>query len=675
MSDLKIKQLVASLKQKLNAWNYEYYALDKPSVSDAIYDQHMLELIKLENKYPELKTSDSPSLRVGGYVLDKFKKIKHEYPMLSLGNIFDNIGLDNFLNNILKTVNDRDLQYVIEPKIDGLSISLVYIDCKLAYACTRGDGVYGEDVTNNILTIKSIPLYINEKYKNMRIEIRGEVYIDKNTFKQINENQPNNKKFANPRNAAAGSIRNLDSKIAANRKLKAFFYSIPNIEQLQIDSHFQTIEWLKNNKFPTASEISVVNASDCWNAIEKLAHKRSSLEYDIDGVVIKLNNLQHYEEIGYTSKFPKWAVAYKFPATIATTKLLDIIYSVGRSGKITYVAKLESVLLDGSNVSSASLHNMDYIKNRDIRINDYVNIFKAGDIIPYVDDVVLEKRTKDCIPYVFPTHCPSCHSLLVIEKNAVDQKCVNENCKLKQIRYIEYFCQRDVMNIEGVSIAIIQKLYDLNLIKTPWDLFDLHLYKDQIINANIQIKEKSFTNMINSIKHAQNNSLEKLINSFAINNVGSNISKILAKKYKSLDNLMQASVSKLLENEIVGEIIANNIVNYFQDPSFQKVLSAIEKHHINTLYKSDLDLKVVPYIQKSKSSEVQKYYHKTYVITGTFSISRDLIKLILEDLYEAKIVATITQKVDYLLVGMNGGSKLAKAKKLNIATIETEFWK
>ena len=669
----KIDQLVETLKK----WNYEYYALDNPSVSDAIYDATINELKELEKQYPQYIRKDSPTIRVGGYVLDKFEKIKHISPMMSLDNVFNKDELEKFINTIYKSINTTACSFVVEPKIDGLSISIVYENNELKYCATRGDGIIGEDVTTNVLTIKDVPQYIkNQDTTTNIIEVRGEVYLANEDFKKLNDSQPDNKKFANPRNAAAGSLRNLDSSITANRNLKTFLYFLPNAKQMGINSQYESIEWLKKHNFQVSNEISIAkNIDEIWQKITELTAKRNDLDYEIDGVVVKVNEYKYYEELGLTSKFPKWAIAYKFPPTVAMTKLLSITPTVGRTGKITYVANLQTVNLDGSNVSNASLHNRDFILQKDIRINDYINIYKAGDVIPYVDSVVKERRNNECIKYEPIKYCPSCNSLLVDSNDGVDQFCVNENCREKIIRNIEYFVSRDIMNIDGVSISIIAKLYEKNIIKNIIDLYHLKNKKDEIFNAEINIKEKSFNNIVNAIESSKSNSLERIIASFAIKGVGINIATILAKKYKNIDALINASLQELEKLSIIGKKISQNIYDFFHDNKNIELIEEYKRVGINMTYISKGNSEQFNvYNEVAKLAENLKYHNKTFVITGSFDQPRAEIKLILEECYGAKVNGTITKNVDYLIAGSSAGSKLDKANSLGIAIINEPFW-
>lgn len=668
MGKEEAKKQIEELIKNLNQWNYEYYALDNPTVSDAIYDKAMNALIALESEFPEFKRIDSPTLRVGGYVADKFVKVKHLKPMMSLSNAFNDADLLKF-NDDLEKIIQEPFNYVVEPKIDGLSISLIYENAKLARALTRGDGIYGEDVTSNILTIKEIPLFINDKYKNEVVEIRGEIYMNSVDFLKLNQNlEAGVKPFANPRNAAAGTLRNLDSSIAASRNLKAYFYYLSSWKEMGFQTHFAVIEWLRHNKFPVSNEIKKVNTiKEAIKAIKAVTKMREELSYQIDGVVLKLNQYNFYEKIGYTSKFPKWAIAYKFPAVIGLTKLLKINCDVGRTGKITYVGELEPIFLDGSMISKVSLNNADYIKLKDIKINDYVYIFKAGDIIPYLDYVATNKRTKAVIDFKETTHCPSCDSELVRLNNDVDQRCINENCKIQNIRKIDYFCSRECMNIQGISFAIIEKLYENNFLKNIVDLYKIENFKAQILHLDLKIKEKAFQNMINSINGSKNNSLEKFLNGLSIRHLGKTMSKKIAQKFLNIDMLIIADEATLININDVGEILAKEIYAFFRNEKNLSIIKELQELGINMTYlTNEVELSKTIY---------ENYLNKTMVITGTFSLPRDQIKTILENTYNIKFVNTISKNVDYLLSGNEPGTKLQKANDLNIPIIKEEFWK
>lgn len=660
---------IEELKKQLKQWNYEYYVLDNPSVSDSVYDKVMNKLIQLETLHPQFKTSDSPSIKVGGYVYDKFVKVKHIFPMMSLANAFTENDLSKFVSD-LHEVNSN-INYVVEPKIDGLSISLIYENSTLVKAITRGDGVYGEDVTNNIKTIKSIPHYISSKYKDMVINIRGEVYMNKENFVHLNSNLADNQKpFANPRNAAAGSLRNLDSNITKQRKLDAFFYHIPNCETLNLKTQFDCINWLKENKFPVCENIYLANNfKEIMGKINYFTNERDNLPFVIDGIVIKLNQINYYDEIGTTSKFPKWAIAYKFPAEIGLTQVKSIEADVGRTGKITYVANLEPISLDGSLISRVTLNNAEYITHKDIHINDWVYLYKAGDVIPYLDYVDILKRPANAIQFTPITNCPSCNTELVKFNGEVDQRCINHKfCKSQIIKSIAYFCERDCMNIQGISISIITKLYNLGFLKDITSLYELSQYQNEIYNANILIKEKSFNKMLENIEKSKINSLEKLLCSLGIKNLGLTTAKKLAIKFENIENIINATIDDFKNINDVGDVLALSIYEYFRDENNLKIINKLISLGINTKYYQDLtgfeNIKII-----------DDYKNKHFVITGTFSIGRNEIKAILENAYNCKVSNTITKNIDYLLCGENAGSKLDKAKNLGIKIIETEFWK
>lgn len=665
----EILKEIEELRVNLNKWNYEYYVLNSPSVSDSVYDKAMNRLIALETLYPQFKKADSPSVKIGGFVYDKFEKVKHLYPMMSLSNAFNENDLIKFVNDV--SIISNKLNFVVEPKIDGLSISLIYENCVLKRALTRGDGVYGEDVTNNVKTIKTIPHYLSDKYKNQTIVVRGEVYMTKDNFMHLNSNLVENQKpFANPRNAAAGSLRNLDSSVTQQRNLDVFFYHLPNAEELNLKTQYECIEWLKENNFPVSENIYLVdNYNDIIKQINHFTEIRDKLDYVIDGIVVKVNQMQYYEEIGNTSKFPKWAIAYKFPAEIGLTEIKSISADVGRTGKITYVANLKPIKLDGSLISRVTLNNAEYIEKKDIREGDWVYLYKAGDVIPYLDYVDLLKRSEHSKPFIPITHCPSCDSILVKPNNEVDQRCLNHKyCETQIIKSISYFCERNCMDIRGVNQSIITKLYKLNLLKDLSSLYELDKYKDTIINADILIKDKSLSNIITNINNSKNNSLEKLLCGLGIKNLGLTTAKKIAIKFKNIANVMNASIEQLKDINDVGEILANSIYEYFHNEESIELIHKLISLNVNTVYFQDLsgfeDVKIV-----------DKYKDKSFVITGTFSISRTQIKNILESVYHCKVVNTVTKNIDYLLCGENAGSKLDKAKELNISIVSEEFWK
>lgn len=657
------KKQIEQLTKLLLKWEYEYYALDNPSVSDTEYDHTLLELIKLENQYPEFKDVNSPTSRVGGTVLDKFIKVNHEYPMLSLGNAFNENDIYHFNKQIFDLTKINENAYVVEPKIDGLSISLIYENGILKQGITRGDGVYGEDVTTNVKTIRSIPLKINSKFK--KFVVRGEIYISKKDFENLNSSLPEEKKFANPRNAAAGSLRNLDSKITASRKLSAYLYYVPNAIELGFKSHFDVLKQLQNWGFSTAKEITLEkNIQEAWKKIIWFQEHREKLDYGIDGVVLKLNDLKKYDLLGSTSKFPRWAIAYKFPATKVITRLKDIIVTVGRTGRINYTASLEKINVDGSFVSSATLHNYDYIKEKDIQINDYVQIYKAGDIIPKVLSVVFEKRDETVIPFKMATHCPECKQALEQVDGEVDQYCINSLCPARSLQAMIHFCSREAMDIEGVSERIIEKFFQYRLISNVSDFYTLDEKQNQIISGPFKIKKKSMDNILNAIEKSKKNQLSNLLFGLGIRHVGAATAKLLAKKYLTLNNLKQVSFEELQKIRDVGPIVAKSIVDWFSLESNNDLLNKLVSYGINTTEKID-----------NNFDTSSQYYQKNILITGSFSIPRNEIKKILENKYDAKVQSSLSKNTDFVLAGNDATqSKVDKAKTLKIQIVNDEFW-
>lgn len=669
MNDSKkdIIKKIDSLIKKLNQWEYEYYALENPSVSDYEYDITLKELKEIEELNPELKRLDSPTNRVGGHISEKFGKVKHEIPMLSLGNAFDENDLLKFDLDIKKELNITNVEYVVEPKIDGLSISLHYENGYFIKAITRGDGVIGEDVTENVKTIKSIPLQISFKDK---IEIRGEIFLTKENFKKINEDPNLIKKFANARNAASGSLRNLNTKITASRNLSGYFYYVPENKKINKYNQYDVLQWLSENKIMTSKEtVKCNNIEEVISRIKFLTENRNNFKYDIDGIVIKVNNINYYDELGYTAKFPKWAIAYKFPANIKTSLLKSIDVTVGRTGRINFIANLDPVEIDGSMVSKATLHNAEYIYEKDIRINDIVEVYKAGDIIPKIINPVLSKRTNNTIKWEKPIYCPSCNSKLVKFKNEVDQNCINKNCKSKIIQQITHFCSRDAMNIEGVSEAMIQKFYENDLIKDVSDLYTLKNKKDIIIKLDLLIKEKSFNNIVEAIEKTKTNSLEKLIFGLGIRHVGFNAAKLICKRFKTLQNIANASYEEIQDIGEIGEKMAKSIVMWFHDEENILLISKLVSNSINTTFIDEYANVIVP-------ENNLKYMNKNYVITGSFNQNRNVIKNILESVYHSKVSSSVTKNTDYIIVG-NGAtqSKIDKAVQLNKIIVKEEFWK
>jgi len=659
---MKERDRIIELVSILNKANHEYYILDNPTLTDREYDRYMQELIMLEKRYPEYKLETSPTEKVGSLVLSKFEKITHELPMLSLGNVFNYEEIKQFDYRIKKEVSNPT--YVCELKIDGLAVSLKYENGNLVRGATRGDGVIGEDITNNVMTIKSVPLVLNEK---IDIEVRGEIYMAKSSFENLNEERKRNNEplFANPRNAAAGSVRNLDSKITEKRDLDCFIYHLPNPLDYNIKKHHECLEYMKKLGFNVNESYKVCsNIEEVIEFVKEYTEKRNSLSYEIDGIVIKVDNINYQNILGYTVKVPKWATAYKFPAEEVETRLIDILFTVGRTGKITPNAILEPVRVAGSTISKATLHNEDNVVNKDIRIKDKVIIRKAGDVIPEVVRSITEKRDGNEIVFSMAKECPICGSALVRKEEEAAHYCLNIDCPARKIENIIHFASRDAMNIEGLGESIIENIYNEGFIKNITDIYNLKQYEEELSMLE-GFGPKMLENLYNSINNSKNNSLEKLLFALGIRQVGAKTAKILAKKYKTLDNLINADISELVEINDIGEIIAKSIYEYFKDEENIKLINKLKEYSVNTKY-----------INNKNIEEDEFFQNKTFVLTGTlYQITRDKASALIEDL-GGKTSNSVSKKTDYVIVGENAGSKHDKAIKLNIPIInEEEFLK
>lgn len=653
------KERIIEIRKLLNKYNHEYHVLDKPSVDDSVYDKLMVELIDLEEKYPEFSDPLSPTQRVGGSVLEGFSKIEHKRRMLSLGDVFSYDELRSWAKDVESKVGS--VKYVAECKIDGLAMSLTYLNGEYTQAVTRGDGSVGEDVTNNVKTIKSINMHID--YKD-ELEVRGEVFMPKASFNSLNEEREKSGEplLANPRNAAAGSIRQLDSKIAANRKLDAFWYYLPDGTTYGLNTHYESLMWLKSLGFKINEEGTKLlnNIEEVISFIEDLAIKRDDLAYDIDGVVIKVNDYHLQEELGYTIKTPKWAIAYKFPAQQAMTKLNDIFVSVGRTGRCTPNAVLEPVRLAGSTVSAATLHNAEMIASKDIRINDYVVIHKAGDIIPEVISSIKEKRDGTQVPYEFPENCPICNMKLHKYEDEVDHYCVNNDCPARVITSIAHFASRDAMNIDGLGEKRVEQMHKEGLLSTVADIYKLKDKKDKILSMD-KYGEKSYTNLIDAIEKSKTNTLDKLLFGLGIRQVGSKAAKVLASEFGNIDSLMEAKINDLNVIKDIGDITADAIVTFFEDEANVHLINSLKEEGVNMV------------IEKAEKFE-SIFTNKICVLTGSLSVlTRNEAQEKLEQM-GATVTSSVSKKTDYVIYGEAAGSKLAKANELNIATLsEQEF--
>lgn len=649
---LDIKKRVDELVENLNKWNYEYYTLDTPSVSDLEWDSAMHELKKLEAAYPEYVRSDSPTTRVGDIVLDKFEKAIHKIPLFSLEDIFDKNEVVDYDERIKK--EGIIPHYVCELKIDGLAVSLTYEKGLLVRGATRGDGVVGENITANVKTVKTIPLKLQE---SIDIEVRGEIYMSKKSLLEINEKRKESglELLKNTRNAAAGSVRNLDSKITASRKLDAFLYHLPNPLDYGIKSHHEALNYMKKLGFTINPNIKYAkNIDDVLEYIDTWTKKRASLPYDIDGIVIKVDNIKDQQRLGYTAKYPKWAVAYKFPATEVVTKLKDIIFTVGRTGQITPNAVLDPVIVQGSVVGRATLHNEKNVLDKDIRIGDIVIIRKAGDVIPEVVSVKEDRRDGTEIEFKMIDSCPMCGNKLVKRDGEADYFCLNELCDARHIEGLIHFASRDAMNIEGLGEKIIEDFYNLGYLKKITDIYHLDKYKEELAELE-GFGDKSISNLLTSIENSKQNSLEKLLFGLGIRQVGNKTAKVLAKKYLSLDKLISTTEEELKSITDVGPVIALNIVTYFKNGETLKMINKLKDMGVNTTYLGTTEI-------TNKNDHV---FDKTFVITGSLSRSREEIRKQLESL-GAKVTESVTSKTDVVIVGDNPGTKYDKAKELNI---------
>ena len=654
---MSIENRINELIDLINYHNEKYYNQDEPEITDFEYDNLMKELIKLEEENPELKRVDSPSSRVGGKALDKFTQITHKIPMLSLSNAYSAQDLRDFDKRV-RDINNNGVEYVVEFKIDGLSVGLTYNDGLFDKGATRGNGVVGEDITENLKTVKSIPLNINQ---DNEVVVRGEVYISKDNFENINKSQEEQglQLFANPRNLAAGTLRQLDSKLTAKRPLDIFVFNLEYIEGMEFESHSQSLEYLHKLGFKVSPNYKVCNSIDeVIEHIEYWTKNRDSLDFDIDGMVIKVNNLKQRENMGYTAKSPRWAIAYKFPAEQKKTKLIDIIVEVGRTGTITPTAILEPVRLAGTTVSRATLHNEDYITEKDIRIGDTVLVQKAGDIIPQVVEVIKEERTGDEIEFKLPDKCPVCSEPTVRLEGEAAVKCINISCPAQIRRGIIHFVSRDAMNIDGLGESIITLLLEKELIK---DVADLYYIKKEDVVGLERMGEKSATNLINSIEKSKSNELYRLINGLGIKYIGVKGAKVLAKSFNNIDEIINADINRLINLEEFGEIMANSVVQFFREERNLNVIEKLKQAGVNTENITDEDDSIEKIFEGMK-----------IVLTGTLpTLKRNDAKEMIES-RGGKATSSVSKSTTFVLAGEEAGSKLTKANELGIKVIDEE---
>lgn len=646
-----IEKRIDELVKLLNKASYEYYALDNPTITDQEYDSLMDELIRLETQNPSLVRSDSPTVKIGTEVISEFKKVTHEIPMMSLGDIFNEEEVIAFDEKVRKIVPNP--KYVCELKIDGLSVSLLYKNGRLVRGATRGDGTVGEDITHNVRTIKNVPLSLPE---DIDIEVRGEIYMPKSSFESLNKErrEKNEKEFANPRNAAAGSVRQLDSKIASSRNLSTFMYHIPEPDKYNLSNQYDSLEFMKKLTFTVNPNIVLVDSIDAvMEYINYWNKQRKELPYEIDGIVIKVNNYNDQRKLGVTAKVPKWAIAYKFPAEEVLTKVKDIEFCVGRTGKITPRADLDPVRLAGSIVRSATLNNQDYIKEKDVRIGDIVSIRKAGEIIPEVVEVKKERRSGSELPFEMIENCPICGTKLSKKEDEVAYFCTNPNCDARNIEGLIHFSSRDAMNIEGFGERIVEDFYNMGFLKSIDAYYNLKNYKEDLMELE-GFGEKSINNLLINIENSKKNSLEKLIFGLGIKHVGKKTAYILSEYFGSIDKLIESDVENLSNIPDVGTGIATSIVNYFSDNKNIELINKLKSYDLN-----------MNFISKEKNIN-ELFNNRTFVLTGTLnSMSRNDAKELIERL-GGKNTSSVSKKTDVVIVGQSPGSKYDDAVKLGI---------
>ncbi len=647
-----IEERIKELTEIINKANHDYYVNDNPTITDQEYDRYMEELMRLEEAHPEFKKIDSPTQRVGSEIISEFKKVTHEIPMLSLGDIFNEEEIILFDERVKKVVPNP--KYVAELKIDGLSVSLLYRNGELVRAATRGDGVTGEDITHNAKTIKDIPLKIN---KPIDIEVRGEIYMSKASFKKLNEGGAN---FANPRNAAAGSVRQLDSKVAASRKLSCFIYHLPDPEDYNIYTHSDALRFMKELGFvvnPNNRKINNIN--ELMEYVDHYTKERPNLPYEIDGIVIKVDDLNDQQRLGFTARSPKWAIAYKFPAEEVLTRVKDIICTVGRTGQVTPSAILEPVRVMGSLISKATLHNEDYVLSKDIRIGDIVSIKKAGDVIPEVVKPIVERRDGTEKKFNMVDKCPICGEDLTRKEDEAAYYCLNEHCPARTQEKLIHFTSRHAMNITGFGDRIIEDFYNLGYLKDDSDFYHLYEHKEELKELE-GFGEKSIEKLLDEIEKSKNNSLERLLFGLSIRHVGTKTADILAREFKNMDNLMSAGFEDLASIKDIGNIIAKSVCDFFNDDKNKDLIQKLKDNGVNMSY------------LKEVSTEETMFTGKTFVLTGSLErFTRDEARIRIEQL-GGTVSSSVSKKTSVVIAGAEAGSKLTKAKDLGVTIWDEE---
>ena len=667
MEEMKTaRNRAAALRELLEEYSYRYYVLDDPAVSDAEYDVLYRELVAIEETYPELVTPDSPTQRVGGAVSEGFEKFTHTLPLQSLDNVFSEEEVKQFCMKVQERFPEESVRFVVEKKIDGLSVALTYENGLLVTGATRGDGFVGENVTANVKTIQSIPLRLKHPLK--KLVVRGEIYMPRGSFMKLNAEQDLKglQTFANPRNAAAGSLRQLDPKIAAARHLDIFIFNLQEIsaDAPRIDTHSESLDYLKEQGFRISSGYHVCDTpEEVWNAVLQIGTDREGLEYDIDGAVIKTDAFSQREALGSTSKFPRWATAYKYPAEKKFTRLQEIEINVGRTGVLTPLAILDPVFLAGSTISKATLHNMDYIEERDIRIGDMVQIMKAGDVIPAVISIdkearETEKDTLPRVPFTMPDHCPECGGAVHREEGEAAYRCENPDCPAKIYRGLVHFTSKDAMNIEGLGPAALRVFCDQGLITNLSDIYRLKDHREELV-AIERLGEKSVENLLNSIENTKKNELYRLIFGLGIRQIGAAASKELAKYFKTMDAIMEADLETLESLDDFGRITAESVYEFFHSEKTRALIAELKELGLNMVYEGGME----PPANDSVTGKI-------FVLTGTLpTLKRAEAQKMIED-RGGKCSSSVSAKTDYVLAGEEAGSKLEKARKLGIKIID-----
>lgn len=646
-------QEILELRKELNQANYEYYVKDDPTMSDYDYDHKLRRLEELEGAHPELVTPDSPTQRVGGKALESFTQVTHRVPLESLQDVFDFDELRAFDQRVRGV--EPKVSYSVEPKVDGLSVALEYQDGQFVRGATRGDGLVGEDVTENLKTVKSIPLSIPDVPGTLIV--RGEVYMPKKVFHALNEEREKRGEalFANPRNAAAGSLRQLDPKIAAQRRLDIAVFNIQWAENENFHSHTQGINYLADKGFKVIPHVSCSTIEEAVAQVQSIGEGRENYPFDIDGAVIKVDDLAQRQTLGSTAKFPRWAAAYKYPPEVKPSRLTDIVIQVGRTGVLTPKAVLEPVRLAGTTVTNATLHNQDFITEKDIRIGDTVLVRKAGEIIPEVLSVVMEKRPDDAVPYRFPEVCPECGAPVARDEDGAHIRCTGAECPAQLLRNLAHFASRDAMDIEGLGIAVVENLVKAGLVKTPGDLYFLH---EEDVAELERMGKKSAQNLLSAIEKSKSQDLSRLLFAFGIRQVGQKAGKILAQRFGSLDNLQSATVEELTQVDDIGAITAQSIVDWFASPQSQHLIARLKEAGVN--------------MQAEQKGEDQRFAGKTFVLTGTLDrFTRAEATKMIED-RGGKAAGSVSKKTTYVVAGEAAGSKLRKAQELGVPVLTQE---